>query len=66
MSWRVLSATLVALALRSLVIARLGWTYRPFQDPFVLYDFGRDFTVFIFLFGACLKILNVLFGPRES
>lgn len=66
MNWRALFSVALALIIRGAVIAKLGWTYRPFRDPFSLYEFGRDATVFVFILGACLTIVNIIFPRTED
>lgn len=66
MNWRALLAAALALIFRGLIVAKLGWPYRPFRDPFEILAFGRDFTLFLFLFGICLALINAVMGPAED
>ncbi len=66
MNWRTVAALVVAHVLRLGVDSHFGWTYRPFQDAFDLYNFGREATVFIILFGASLAVINAILGPYEN
>lgn len=64
MNWRFLLGVILALIIRAIVVAKLGWTYRPFRDPFSLADFGRDATLFVFILGACQAVVAAVF-PRS-
>ena len=65
MSIRILISLLAAVALRATVVKHLGWTYTPFVDPFSFMPFSKDATMFLFIFAACLGLVNAILGPRE-